>query len=148
MKKAWMMAMALVASSQAMAFGEAGRWSSGWGQGVSEYTVVANQQTSLYIACSPDNPPSMTLTVAGVQYGTHTNKPFNLIIDGKEIDVPYDTRSEVGSANFNYAWNAIRKAKTLKAKISSGKVISLPVKDAAKALPSSKSKEFDCRTEF
>lgn len=37
MKKYLLLLAALTAAGQAQAFGENGRWSSGWGQGISEY---------------------------------------------------------------------------------------------------------------
>lgn len=138
----WVIAGLLV-SGTAMAFGEAGRWSSGWGQGVSEYTVVDAKQNALYIACGSD-PATMTLTLGGKQYGYGSQVGFSLIIDGKQIDAPYETESRLGSGNFRYAWNAIRKAKTLQAKTDNGKLISLPLAGAAKVLPASKAKDFPC----
>ncbi|MBX3905235.1 MULTISPECIES: hypothetical protein [Ralstonia] len=134
--------------STAHAFGEVGRWTSGWGQGTSEYTVVDAKRNALYIACSEDRPVSMSLTVAGKEYGSYTQQEFSLIIDGKEISTPYATSSRVGADNFRYAWDAMRKAKSLQAKTADGKVVTLPLVNAAKALPSSKSREFACRTEF
>ena len=141
-----LMVLGLV-SAQAFAFGEIGQWSSGWGQGVSEYTVVDEKSNSLYIACG-DEPVSMTLTVDRVEYGSNSKKSFDLIIDGKVIEMPYETSSRVGSDNFRFAWDAIRKAKTLEAKTSAGKTIALPLKSVAKALPASKSKQFVCQTDF
>lgn len=134
-------------STQAFAFGEVGQWSSGWGQGVSEYTVVDEKNNSLYIACG-DEPVTMTLTVDRVEYGSNSKKSFDLIIDGKGIEMPYETSSRVGADNFRFAWDGMRKAKTLEAKTSTGKTIVLPLKNVAKALPASKSKQFGCLTDF
>ena len=137
----------LLLSFGAFAYGEVGQWSSGWGQGVTEYTTVDSKKNALYIACSDSAPVSMTLTVSGKEYGTYAKKGFDLIIDGKEVQTPYDTGSRVGANNFLYAWDAIRKAKTLQAKIGEGKVVDLPLKNAAKVLPSTKSKKFTCQVD-
>ncbi|WP_338881217.1 hypothetical protein WHX56_11050 [Achromobacter veterisilvae] len=137
----------VLAPAAAMAFGEAGQWSSGWGQGVSEYTAVDAKKNALYIACSEDRPVAMTLTVAGQEYGGD-GKDFSLIIDGKEISQPYETSSRVGANNFYFAWDAMRKAKRLEARTSDGKVVNLPVKGIAKALPSTQSKGFPCQVDF
>lgn len=134
--------------STAHAFGEVGRWTSGWGQGTSEYTVVDAKHNALYIACSEDRPVSMSLTVAGKEYGSYTKREFNLIIDGNEISTPYATDSRVGTNNFLYAWEALRKAKSLQAKTADGKIVTFPLAGAAKTLPGSKSRDFACRTEF
>lgn len=137
------------ATCGAWAYGEIGQWSSGWGQGVTEYTAVVSNKTSLYIACDEhEKPVSMTLTIEGKDYGSGAKKGFDLIIDGKEITTPYDTGSRVGANNFFYAWDAIRKAKTLKAKTEDGKMVDLPLKGAAKVLPSTKAKKFTCRVDF
>lgn len=129
-------------------YGEAGQWSSGWGQGTSEYTTVDTSGHSLYIACNPDQPVSMTLTVKGQDYGSYSDNGFDLLIDGNEVQTPYETESRVGANNFIFAWDALRKAKKLQARTSDGQIVNLPVKGAAKALPASGSKGFDCTTGF
>ena len=40
----------LLLSTYAHAYGEAGRWSSGWGQGTSEYKAVVDENNSIYIS--------------------------------------------------------------------------------------------------
>ena len=135
----------LATSITAMAFGEAGQWSSGWGQGVSEYTSVASKGNALYIACSDDTPVSMTLTVNGNEYGSNTKRGFDLVIDGKVIQTPYETDSRVGANNFEYAWKSMRKAKTIQARTNDGKTLSLPTKGVAKAIPASGS---SCKAAF
>lgn len=145
MKKIIAASALLITSMNAMAFGEAGQWSSGWGQGVSEYTAVVSKGNALYIACSDDAPVSMTLTVNGVDYGSNSKKGFDLVIDGKKIQTPYDTNSRVGENNFNYVWKKMRSAKTLQAKTSDGKTLNLPTKGVAKAIPASLG---SCTSEF
>lgn len=136
----------LAASMGAMAFGEIGQWSSGWGQGVSEYTAVVSKGNALYIACSDDQPVSMKLTVNGVEYGADSKKGFNLVFDGKEIETPYETNSRVGENNFDYAWKALRTAKTLQAITSNGKKLNLPTKGVAKALPAWGKPGYSCKS--
>lgn len=149
MKKLVFSGFLLSVACGALAYGEVGQWSSGGGQGVTEYTAVVSNKTNLYIACDEyEKPVSMTLTVDGKEYGSFAKKGFDLIIDGKEVSTPYDTGSRVGANNFLYAWDAIRKAKTLQAKTEDGKVVDLPVKGASKVLPSTKAKTFTCRVDF
>lgn len=132
----------------AYAFGEVGQWSTGYAQGVTEYTAVVSNKTNLYIACDEyEKPVSMTLTVDGKDYGSGANKGFDFIIDGKEIQTPYETASRVGANNFIYAWDAIRKAKTLQAKTADGKLVDLPLKGAAKVLPKTTAKAFSCKVD-
>jgi len=132
----------------ALAYGEVSQWSSGWGQGTSEYTTVDVAGNTLYIACSEDRPVSMTLTVNGVEYGSYNDKGFDLLIDGVEVQTPYDTASRVGANNFQFAWDALRKARTLQARTADGQVVNLPTKGSAKALPAWGTPEFSCSTEF
>lgn len=145
MKKIIAATVLMTASAAAMAFGEVGQWSSGWAQGVDEYTAVASKGNVLSIACSDDKPVSMTLTINGAEYGTGSKNSFDLVIDGKTIPTPYLTDSMVGENNFNYAWQAMRKAKTLQAKTSDGKTLNLPIKGAAKAIPA---KGGSCKSEI
>ena len=138
----------LFLSFAVFAYGEVGQWSSGWGQGVSEYTTVDAKKNGLYIACSDSAPVAMTLTVSGKEYGTYARTGFDLIIDGNEVQTPYMTESRVGADNFIYAWDLVRKAKTLKAKTADGQVVDLPLKGAAKVLPKTNSKDFPCSVAF
>jgi len=145
MKKTIVASALLIASMNAMAFGEAGQWSTGWGQGVSEYAAVVSNGNELYIACSDDAPVSMTLTVNGVKYGSRSKKGFDLVIDGQEIQTPYDTNSMVGENNFIYVWKKMRTAKKLQAKTSDGKTLNLPTNGAAQAIPATLE---SCSSEF
>lgn len=138
----------LLMPTTAQAFGEVGRWSSGWGQGTTEYTVVDAKRNALYIACSDSAPVTMTLTFAGKEYGSYAKQGFDLIIDGSAISTPYETSSRVGSNNFRYTWDALRKAKTLEAKTADGRLVALPLVGAAKTLPATKSRDFPCHTAF
>lgn len=138
----------LCCAASAFAYGEVGQWSSGWGQGVSEYAAVVSPKTQLYIACSDSVPVSMTLTVEGKSYGSSEAKGFDLVIDGKAIETPYLTDSRVGANNFIYVWDALRKAKAIVAKTEDGKLVKLPTKGVAKALPASASKDFPCSVAF
>lgn len=137
--------LGLCISSAAWAYGEVGRWSSGWGQGVSEYVVVDARHNQLYIACG-DDPATMVLTVNGHDYGYGAAQGFALLIDGREVGQPYETESRVGSDNFRFAWDGIRKARKLAARLPSGQLLPLPLKDAAKTLPARQSNAYPCVT--
>lgn len=102
MKKIVIMLLLFWVATRVFAFGEFGKWSSGWGQWVSEYTVVKQSGDSLYTARSEDQPVSMTLSLKGKEYGTYSQQGFDLIVNGTEVQTPYDTDSRVGSNNFTY----------------------------------------------
>ena len=148
MKRIALGSLLLALACGVQAYGEFGQWSSGWGQGVTEYTAVASKQTALYIACSDSMPVSMTLTANGKRYGSGEAKGFDLIIDAKEIATPYETGSRVGANNFLYTWDALRKAKQIRARTADGKLVELPIKHAAKTLPKTSDKGFPCTVEF
>lgn len=143
-----MAAMTALPLSSAYAFGEPGTWSSGWGQGVSEYLAVNKSGDELYIACSDSFPVRMTLTVGDHSYGSSENGDFALIIDGTSIDYPYDTASRVGANNFLHAWDLLRKAHSIKALTSDGIEVELPSQGSARVLPEWGTSTFSCMTEF
>ncbi|MGL5467977.1 MAG: hypothetical protein ACRDCT_07275, partial [Shewanella sp.] len=82
--KRYLLISLLLANTSAMAFGESGRWSQGWGQGQTEYTAVVDEQNSLYISCSEDTKVFMMATVDGVEYGESAGakEGFTLIVSG------------------------------------------------------------------
>jgi hypothetical protein len=136
-----------IASAQA-SFGPPNAWSSGWGQGVSEYVANNNDGDYLYIACDPSSPVTMSLNVGEESYGTYSDKDFSLIIDGQEIETPYFTGSRVHANNFYYVLEQMRTAETIVGLTSDGIQVELPTKGAAEALPVFPSENFPCRTEF
>lgn len=71
MNKSMIATLLALLSTQAWAYGEAGQWSSGWGQGTTEYTAVVDEKNSLYIACNDTAKVSMTATVNGKEYGSY-----------------------------------------------------------------------------
>lgn len=136
--------VAMLCSNTAMAYGEAGRWSSGWGQGTSEYTAVVNEQNNLYIACNDTRKVAMTATVKGKVYGSDANQAFAIIINGERFDTPYETESEAGESSFHYMWDKLRDAKTITIETADAQQLVLPTQDVASALPATKTTEFDC----
>ncbi|MGQ7248278.1 hypothetical protein ACUN9Y_13205 [Halomonas sp. V046] len=139
---------ATAAATSTLAFGEPDSWSSGWGQGVSEYAAVNAYGDELYIACSDYDPVRMTLTSGDRSYGSGYEGDFSLIIDGTEVQYPYETDSRVGSNNFYFAWDALRKAHSIAAVTSDNDYIELPSKGSASALPAWGTPEFPCQTAF
>ena len=144
MKKLFITSTALLLCGNAFAYGEAGRWSSGWGQGTSEYTAVVNEQNNLYIACNDTRKVSMTATVQGKEFGSYAGQAFSIIVDGSQYDAPYETESRVGENNFFDMWGKLRKAKSISILTADGKQLALPTKEVASVLPATNTPEFDC----
>lgn len=147
MKQLCMWIAVMLISSNAMAFGEAGRWSKGWGQGATEYTAVVDENNSLYISCNGFKKVFMMATVDGVEYGESSGSKgaFALNVDGDSFNAPYETDSRAGSDAFYIMWFKLRAADSIFLRTADGKVLSLPLKDADKVLPNTDTPEFnDC----
>jgi hypothetical protein len=140
MKKLVLGSALLLASMNAMAFGEVGQWSSGWGQGVSEYTAVSVDGNSIYIACQPDKDMYMSVKVGGEKY----DAGFDLVIDGELFKTPYDTKTTEIAVDFPMLWVHLRKAKNIQVKTHDGKTASLPSKGSNKTLPAVGSPDLEC----
>ncbi len=131
-------------SLAALAYGEAGQWSSGWAQGVSEYAAVVSRGNEFYMACQSDKGVYMSVKVNGKEYGPDAKKGFNIEVNGKVLERPYVTDNMVGEQNFNYLLQQIQKGKQLKVITADGQTLVLPTKNEAKAIP----KRNDCHSGF
>lgn len=140
--------LGLLVTSASASFGPAESWSSGWGQGVSEYVANTKYGDYLYIACDPYSTVKMTLNIGEHSYGSYSDKDFSLIVDGQEVQTPYETGSRVGANNFYFLWENLRTAESIVALTSDGIHVELPTRGAAKELPEFPSEGFPCVTEF
>lgn len=144
MQKVFIAGILTLLSTHVLAYGEAGQWSSGWGQGTTEYTAVIDANNNLYIACNDSQKVTMTVTYKGKAYGSDSQQPFSIEVDGTHYDTPYETESRVGENNFHDMWDKMRKAKSIVVLVD-GKKMKLPTKEAATILPATNSKEFGCK---
>jgi len=98
----------------ALASGNHDTWTSGWGQGVSEFVIKGKGQSQLYLACedSGSQPATVIFTdVRGHQVSMDDGKSLEVRIDGGEaIDIS-DSDSRVGENNLAFAWDALRAGK-------------------------------------
>ncbi|WP_419236291.1 hypothetical protein ACN09D_02905 [Serratia fonticola] len=85
----------------------------------------------------------MTQSLKGKEYGTYSQQGFDLIVNGTEVQTPYDTDSRVGSNNFTYTEDPLRKATRLQAKTTDGQTVDLSTKGVATALPAWGTPEFN-----
>ncbi|MFM5728949.1 hypothetical protein ACET8R_20680 [Aeromonas veronii] len=146
MKNQLMSFVLMLTSTTALAFGEPGRWSQGWGQGQTEYTAVVDEQNSLYISCSEDTKVFMMATVDGVEYGESAGakEGFTLIVSGDYFNTPYEIDSADKASDFYFMWNSLRVASTIIVTTPDDKRLILPTQDADKVLPKADSPEFTC----
>ena len=119
-------------------------WTSGWGQGVTEYLVDDGNKNELNISC-PDESGAISgyATINGNLYSSDDGG-FNVIVDGEAYNNPFKTDCNVCAANFPFFWSALRKANNIKIE-AGGKTVVLPTKNVGKVLPSLKSKNNTCR---
>lgn len=86
-------------------------WTSGWGMGITEYSVDDGNGNELIISCAAyeeDGYVSAYATIHGQGYGT-----FDVIVDGEIYTNPFHTDCRVCSDNFRAFWEALRKANNL-----------------------------------
>lgn len=125
-------------------------WKSGWGQGVSEYSVNDGNGNGLYIACPNDGEGeegavSATASIGGTDfYSKDSSQQFDVVVDGETYSNPFGTSSRAGANNFPYFWAALRKANNISV-VAKDKSARIPVNGITKVLLSLESKENPCR---
>lgn len=129
--------------SQAMAF----EWQSGWGQGVSEYSVSDGNQNELLISCPDyDGYVSASAVIQGERLSSR-DQGFDVIVDGKRYENPFNTECRVCSGIFRGFWDELRDANRL-AIAANGLEANLPVNGISEALPAQEDPLYNCRTEW
>ncbi|MEG0006528.1 MAG: hypothetical protein RR721_01905 [Aeromonas sp.] len=151
MKNQWIWLVLMLASTTVLAMGEPGRWTQGWGQGVTEYMATVDEQNALYIGCGDAKKVFMMVTIQGKEYvpEQHIYDPddknaFALIVDGQRFDTPYLTESNAGEQSFYYMWDKLRSAKSIAVETADNQQLTLPTQDVASILPATKAAEFGC----
>lgn len=122
----------------AQAFGNQNTWSSGWGQGVSEFVIKGKGQSQLYLSCEDygSQPATVIFTDAnGHEVSMDEDKDLQIRIDGGEpIDIS-ESDSRVGSNNLVLAWTQLRNGKQVSVSGEGGKPATFTLAGAAKVLP-------------
>ncbi|WP_010628953.1 hypothetical protein [Halomonas sp. KM-1] len=145
-KKYWVVAVTLgltIAAAPAAAF----EWKSGWGQGVSEYSVSDGNQNELYIACpNYDGYVTAYAVIQGVEFSSE-GQGFDVIVDGERYSNPFNTECRVCADIFHGFWEELRRANRLRI-AADGLEANLPVRGASEALPALDDPAFSCHTEW
>lgn len=122
----------------AQAFGNQNTWSSGWGQGVSEFVIKGKGQSQLYLSCEDygSQPATVIFTDAnGHEVSMDEDKNLQIRIDGGEpIDIS-ESDSRVGSNNLVLAWTQLRNGKQVSVSGEGVKPATFTLAGAAKVLP-------------
>lgn len=136
-KKILGIVVASILSTNANAFGSRTEWMSGWAQGTTEYVVLGDGQSQLYISCDPSKAAFIQFTDPnGVSVSSLDNsQSVYAVIDGGETYLINEVESDAGSSNITVAWEALRKGKQVV--VSSGNLVpaTFTLKKAGKVLP-------------
>lgn len=118
----------LLAAGAAIA--DSPEWVSGWGMGVTEYSVNDGRGNDLYIACSDGEYEHVKAyaTVNGNTKNSEEQPGFTVIVDGEAYDNPFFTDCRVCAAIFEDFWEALTKAEHLQIKVD-GHTATLPTKN-------------------
>ncbi|UYY87729.1 MULTISPECIES: SH3 domain-containing protein [Alcaligenes] len=92
-------------------------WSSGYGQGTTEYHVDDGNGNSLLLSCPSGQPRPATATMTTRGFDYHSPKDtieMSFVIDGVEFDDPFNTSCRACENNFVQSfWPALLKANNL-----------------------------------
>lgn len=140
MKLAGMLSLALMASGAGAQV--IGKWTAGFAQGTSEYSVKTGPKTEFTIFCGDGGPFGKTgirMAIAGrgpkpgsTAMATVDKSQFQLIVDA---DGDIDTSCNSCADNFYGLWKALRSGKTFVVRFADGRTARFPLTGAAKALP-------------
>lgn len=123
-----------------MAQAETGPWASGWGQGTTEYSVRGQGQSQLYIGCNPYKAMFVMFTDAAgrslTNYDAQTQtRSFYIAVNGSE-PIPFnDVFSRVGADSVRFAWDKLRKGKTVIVSGEGMQTTRFTLKGAGQVLP-------------
>ncbi|HHA1443913.1 TPA: hypothetical protein ACOEDT_003266 [Enterobacter ludwigii] len=132
------LALALLLSAQAMAFGSHDAWTSGYAQGTAEYTILGKGQSQLYLACESTGSQAVTIIftdVNGYQVSMDGGQKLTMKIDNEEEANISESESHVGSDNVMWAWNKLRSGKRVIVSGTSAKAATFTLNGAATVLP-------------
>ncbi|EMB6256479.1 hypothetical protein ACFLPV_004440 [Serratia marcescens] len=123
-----------------MAQAETGTWASGWGQGTTEYSVRGQGQSQLYIGCDPYKAMFVMFTDTAGRSLTHYDaqtqtRSFYVSVDGSD-PIPFnDVLSRVGADSVRFAWDKLRKGKTVVVSGEGMQTTRFTLKGAGQVLP-------------
>ncbi|WP_431223897.1 hypothetical protein ACQ86O_01780 [Serratia sp. L9] len=122
----------------AQAFGNKDTWSSGWGQGVSEFVIKGKGQSQLSLTCEDygSQPATVIFTDAsGHQVSMDEDKSLQVSIDGGALIDISESGSRVGGNNLALAWAQLRKGKQVSVTGDGVKPATFTLSGATKVLP-------------
>ncbi|WP_370560690.1 hypothetical protein [Edwardsiella tarda] len=133
--------------SNALAYGEAGQWSSRKTQNGMEYAAVIDEQNKLIISCDNNGKDiAMYATIKGVQVGTGVyDKTFDIQTSKSNYFTPYVINGDSSVLKFYYLWDEIKTEHSITLQPYG---LELPTANASQVLPDIGSSEFICLTKW
>ncbi|MGL6436432.1 hypothetical protein [Aeromonas caviae] len=129
--------------SNALAYGEAGQWSSRKTQDGMEYAAVIDDQNKLIISCDKNGKDiAMYATIKGIQVGTDVyDRTFDIKTSESHYFTPYVINGDRSILNFFKLWDEIRSGHSI---MLDQRGLELPTANASQVLPARDSSEFIC----
>lgn len=136
-------AMVLVVGSTVGAEAQARRWTSGFGQGIIEYTTRNGPGNTFRIACDAGYSDNGELTNLTIEIGGKPPKggsTVRIFIDDEDIQIGTERSGEmkfnsrVGVSNFHALWEALKTGKQLRVLFADGQSTTFPMAGAAKEI--------------
>ncbi|GAB7527924.1 hypothetical protein PS3A_03300 [Pseudomonas sp. 3A(2025)] len=145
MKRSYLALLLVAACSMSHASSKV--WESGWGQGVTEFSVGDEKANSLFFSCNADDEEktvSASATINGKPFDSHgENGGFDVVVDGVEFSNPFNVDCRVCAGWFEPFWKALRKANKIEIR-ANGQSAQIPVKGLSQLLKPYKSAENPC----
>lgn len=120
------------------AFGNSHTWTSNKTQGVTEFVILGQGKSQLYLSCEDkgDKPIQIMFTDSnGHQTRMDTGQYLEMKFDGKEVYQISDSASRAGSSHVEVAWDNLRHEKQVTVSADGGKPVTFTLKGAASIIP-------------
>ncbi|HEQ1859514.1 hypothetical protein NFC79_17410 [Providencia stuartii] len=120
------------------AFGNSHTWTSNKTQGVTEFVILGQGQSQLYLSCEDkgDKPIQIMFTDSnGHQTRMDTGQYLEMKFDGKEVYQISDSASRAGSSHVEVAWDNLRHEKQVTVSADGGQPVTFTLKGAASVIP-------------
>ncbi|WP_447834596.1 hypothetical protein [Aeromonas veronii] len=143
MNKLLISSVTVLLCGNALAYGEAGQWSSRKTQDGVEYAAVIDDQNKLIISCDNNGKDiAMYANIKGVQVGTGVyDRTFDIKTSESYYWTPYVINGDRSILNFFELWDEIRAGHSI---MLDQRGLKLPTANASQILPSRDSSEFIC----
>lgn len=120
------------------AFGNSHTWTSNKTQGVTEFVILGQGQSQLYLSCEDkgDKPIRIIFTdINGHQISMDSGQFLEMKFDGKELSQISESASRAGSSHLASAWYNLRTAKQVTVSSDEGEPVTFTLNGAASVLP-------------